>query len=171
MRAECCPSALLVDGCPVELSQGALDYFDENATRYVLALSLISLISQKLNEFTRNMNSAISFGRLLPFANISALTVEDVSVDNFRHDVLWDGSNKPVVFSMLASVHASNIIQPLQLKNYKIKSLTVIPFGDSWRKFEKLLGSLYGAGEMQGPFEYGCLLRLTSRREGGFSGG
>jgi hypothetical protein len=84
--------------------------------------------------------------------------------------VLWDGSNKPVVFSMLASVHASNIIQPLQLKNYKIKSLIVIPFGDSWRKFENFLGSLYGAGEMQGPFEYGCLLRLTSHREGGYTG-
>jgi hypothetical protein len=117
------------------------------------------------------MNSAISFKSLLPFANISALTAGDVSVNNFRHDVLWDGSSKPVVFTMLASVHSSTIIQPLQLKNYKIKSLTVIPFGDSWRKFEKLLGSLYGTGEMQGPFEYGCLLRLTSRREGGFSGG
>jgi hypothetical protein len=84
--------------------------------------------------------------------------------------MLWDGSNKPVVFSMLASVHASNIIQPLQLKNYKIKSLIVIPFGDSWRKFENFLVSLYGAGEMQGPFEYGCLLRLTSRCEGGYTG-
>lgn len=35
MRAEYCPSALMVDGCPVELSRGALEYFDENATRYV----------------------------------------------------------------------------------------------------------------------------------------
>ena len=42
MRAEYCPSALLVDGCPVELSEGALEYFDEVASRYVLALPLIS---------------------------------------------------------------------------------------------------------------------------------
>ena len=117
------------------------------------------------------MDAAISFNRLLPFADVGALTAGDVSVDNFRHDVHWAGSNKPVVFTMLASVHASNVIQPLQLKNYKIKSLIVVPFGDSWRKFEKFLGSLYGTGEMQGPFEYGCLLRLTSRREGGFTSG
>lgn len=37
MRAEYCPSSLLVDGCPVELSQGALDFFDDNASRYVIA--------------------------------------------------------------------------------------------------------------------------------------
>ena len=108
---------------------------------------------------------------MLPFANISALKPDDVSVDNFRHDVLWDGTNKPVVFSMLGSIHASNVIQPLQLKNYKIKSLTVIPFSDSWCKFEKFLGGLFGAGEMLGPFEYGCLLKLTSRREGAFGSG
>lgn len=39
MRAEYCPSGLLVDGCPVELSQGALEYFDEHASRYVDALT------------------------------------------------------------------------------------------------------------------------------------
>ena len=172
LRAEYCPSSLLVDGCPVELSQGALEYFEENASRYVAMLSLISRILMLVPfiKFPRNINSAISFNQLHPFANVSAITVSDVSVDNYRHDVLWDGSNKPVVFSMLASVHASNIIQPLQLKNYKMKSLTVIPFGNSWHKFEDLLGRLYGAGEMQGPFEYGCLLKLTTRRERGFSG-
>ena len=41
MRAEYCPSALLVEGCPVELSQGALEFFDENASRYVIVLSYI----------------------------------------------------------------------------------------------------------------------------------
>lgn len=44
MRAEYCPSALLVDGCPVELSEGALEYFDENVGRYETS----SLISQTL---------------------------------------------------------------------------------------------------------------------------
>ena len=42
MRAEYCPSALMVDGCPVELSQGVLEFFDDDASRYVLALPLIS---------------------------------------------------------------------------------------------------------------------------------
>ena len=42
MRAEYCPSALMVNGCLVELSQGALEFFDDDASRYVLALSLIS---------------------------------------------------------------------------------------------------------------------------------
>lgn len=44
LRAEYCPSALLVDGCPVELSAGALEYFDENTRRYVVLLSPISRI-------------------------------------------------------------------------------------------------------------------------------
>lgn len=42
MRAEYCPSGLLVDGCPVELSQGALEYFDDDASRYVVALTHLS---------------------------------------------------------------------------------------------------------------------------------
>lgn len=46
MRAEFCPSALLVDGCPVELSQGALEFFDENASRYVV---VFAHIFRKLN--------------------------------------------------------------------------------------------------------------------------
>lgn len=117
------------------------------------------------------MNTAVSFDKLLPFANVSALTPRDVSINNFRRDVLWAGSTKPVVFTLLESVHSSNIINPLQLMTYKIKSLTVVPFGESWHRFETFLASVYGAGEMQGPFEYGCLLRLTSRREGGFGNG
>jgi len=120
--------------------------------------------------FLRNINSAVSLKRLQPFANIDALAVSDISIDNFWHDILWEGSNKPVVFSMLSSIHASNFIHPLQFKNYKIKGLTVVPYGDSWHGFEVFLGRLYGPGEMQGPFEYGCLLKLTSRREGGYGG-
>ncbi|KAF8800471.1 hypothetical protein BYT27DRAFT_7313649 [Phlegmacium glaucopus] len=150
LRAEYCPSGFLVDSCPMELGSGAFEYFDE--------------------IINRNLDSAVSFKQFQPFASVDAIAVSDVSVDNFRHDVLWEGSHKPVVFSMLSSVHASNIIQPLQLKNYKIKGLTVVPYGDSWHGFEAFLGGLYGPGEMQGPFEYGCLLKLTSRREGGYGG-
>jgi hypothetical protein len=39
MRAEYCPSSLLVNGCLVELSHGALEFFDHNASRYVVALA------------------------------------------------------------------------------------------------------------------------------------
>lgn len=35
MRAEYCPSTLLVDGCPMELGPGAFEFFDENINRYV----------------------------------------------------------------------------------------------------------------------------------------
>jgi hypothetical protein len=133
------------------------------------AVSYSSKFFMDIHSF-RSLDSAVSFKFLQPFANISSLAVGDVSIDNFRHDVLWESSKKPVVFSMLASVHSCNIIQPMQLKNYKIKALTVIPYGESWNQFAVFLGGLYGAGEMQGPFEYGCLLKLTSRREGGYGG-
>ena len=65
---------------------------------------------------------------------------------------------------MLVSVYSCNVIQPLQLKNYKMKVLTEIPYGESWHQFEIFLGGLYGAGE------YGCLLKLSSRREGMYGG-
>ena len=93
MRAEYHPSALLVDGCPVELSQGALEFFDEDASRYVI---VPTQISWKLNlliiKFTRNIDSAISFNQLLLFANISTLTAGNVSADNFCHDMLQQAS-------------------------------------------------------------------------------
>ena len=44
MRAEYCPSALLVDGCPMELGSGAFEFFDEDINRSVR----YSLIPQKL---------------------------------------------------------------------------------------------------------------------------
>lgn len=56
------------------------------------------------------------------------------------------------------------------MKNYKIRALTVVPLGVAWEKFRVMLAGLYGSGEMLGPYEYGCLLRLTSRREGAFGG-
>ena len=167
MRAEYCPSVLLVDGCPMELGPGAFEFFDDNTNRYVCHLFYSS---KTYILYFRSLNSAVSFKHLQPFANISSLVVGDVSIDNFRHDILWECSKKPVVFSMLASVYSCNVIQPLQLKNYKMKVLTVIPYGESWRQFEIFLGGLYGAGEIQGPFEYGCLLKLSSRREGTYGG-
>jgi hypothetical protein len=169
LRAEYCPSALLVDDSPVVLGPGVFEFFDEDIIMFVCQLSQ-SLKAYAFIVLYRCLKSAVSFKQLQPFANISSLTVGDVSIDNFCHEVLWESSKKPVVFSMLASVHSCNIMQPLQLKNYKIKALTVVPYGDSWHRFGMLLSGLYGPGEMQGPFEYGCLLKLTSRREGGYSG-
>jgi hypothetical protein len=49
---------------------------------------------------------------------------------------------------------------------YKIRALTIIPSATSFDSFRKFLWKQYGTPEVYGPFDYGCLLTFSSRREG-----
>src|SRR6266545_721686 len=89
----------------------------------------------------------------------------------FKHHVMWQGQNQSVLFTMLGSVQSWNIVQPIPIGQHVYKAITVIPYGKAWRKFHVFLGKLYGEGQMCRPFEYGCLLTLSSRCEGYSSGG
>jgi len=106
------------------------------------------------------------FKELQPFVNVSAVLRKQVYAEKFRHHVMWQGRNRSVIFMMLGSIQSCNIVEPTSIGQYVCRAITIIPYGDAWRSFQIFLGQLYGEGQMRGPFEYGCLLTLSSRREG-----
>lgn len=79
---------------------------------------------------------------------------------------MWSGQNRSVIFTMLGSVQACHIIEPTTIGQQVCKAITIVPYGEAWRKFQEFMGNLYGHGQMRGPFDYGCLLTLSGRREG-----
>lgn len=79
---------------------------------------------------------------------------------------MWQGQNRSVIFTMLGSVQSCRLVEPTTFGQHLCKAITIIPFGEAWRKFQLFLGNLYAKGQMRGPFEYGCLLTLSGRREG-----
>jgi hypothetical protein len=83
---------------------------------------------------------------------------------------MWSGQNRSVIFTMLGSVQACHLIEPTTFGQHLCKAITIVPFGEAWRKFQVFMGDLYGQGQMRGPFDYGCLLTLSGRREGYSSG-
>jgi len=119
----------------------------------------------------RSIKSAVRFKELRPFVNVTAAPRERIYAERFKHHVMWQGQNRSVLFTMVGSVQSCNIIQPASIGQHVCKTITIVPYGKSWRKFLLFLGELYGQGQMRGPFEYGCLLTLSSRREGYSSGG
>jgi hypothetical protein len=93
---------------------------------------------------------------------MSAVLRKQVYAEKFRHHVMWQGWNRSVIFMMLGAVQSCNIIEPTSIGQYVCRAITIIPYGDAWRSFQIFLGQLYGEGQMRGPFEYGCLLTLSS---------
>jgi len=67
---------------------------------------------------------------------------------------------------MVGAVQSCNLIVPTSMGSFNCKTIKIIPHGESWRKFLLFMGDLYGKGSMRGPFEYGCLLTLSSCQSG-----
>ena len=118
----------------------------------------------------RSIFSAIRFKELRPFVNVTTTSRNRIYAEKFKHHVMWQGQNHSVIFTMLGSVQACHLIQPTTIGQHICKAITIIPYGEAWRRFQVLLGELYGQGQMRGPFDYGCLLTLSGRREGYSSG-
>lgn len=116
--------------------------------------------------FYRSISSALRFGELRPFVNVSAVPRPRIYAEKFKNHVMWSGVNRSVIFTMLGSVQGCHLIEPTTIGQYACKAITIVPYGEAWRKFQAFMGDLYGHGEMRGPFEYGCLLTLSGRREG-----
>ena len=57
-------------------------------------------------------------------------------------------------------------MSPSNIGQYTCRAITIIPYGEAWRRFQSFMGDLYGHGQMRGPFDYGCLLTLSGRCEG-----
>jgi hypothetical protein len=127
---------------------------------YTFSCSLFSLL------FYRSISSALRFGELRPFVNVTAVPRPRIYAEKFKNHVMWSGQNRSVIFTMLGSVQACHIIEPTTIGQHICKAITIIPYGEAWRKFQIFLGDLYGHGQMRGPFDYGCLLTLSGRREG-----
>jgi len=167
-----CPPHLLhvsKDGTssPVELLTGAFDLFEGMAHQWVF-WSVCLVLNSSMN---RLILSAMQFKELWPFVNVSATPHEWIYAKRFKHHVMWQGLNCSVLFTMLGSVQTCNLVKPTSFGQYIGKAITIIPYGEAWRTFQVFLSGLYGQGQMRGPFEYGCLLTLSSRHEGYSLGG
>ncbi len=155
---------------PLELVSAAFYLFKDDAFQCIFIL-LPSSITLMLLFLHRLIKCAIWFKELHPFINVTAAPHDHIYVERFKHHIMWQGQNWSVLFTMLGSVQSCNIVQLIPIGQHVYKAITVIPYGKAWRKFHVFLGKLYGEGQMCGPFEYGCLLTLSSRCEGYSSGG
>jgi hypothetical protein len=166
-----CPAHLLhksEDGIasPVELVTGAFDLFEGAAFEYdFLSYLYLSTYSSTLPLY-RSITSALKFVELRPFVNVTAVPCARIYAEKFKNHVMWSGQNRSVIFTMLGSVQGCHLVEPTSLGQHICKAITIIPYGEAWRKFQIFMGDLYGQGQMRGPFDYGCLLTLSGRREG-----
>ena len=171
-----CPGHLLHVGedglaSPIELVAGAFDLFEGVAFECVYYYYLYVLLFTISLLFCRSISKALQFEELLPFVNVTAVPRSRIFTDKFKNHVMWSGQGRSVIFTMLGSVQGCHIIEPTTLGQHVCKAITIVPYGEAWRKFQGFLGVLYGHGQMRGPFEYGCLLTLSGRRDGlNFSG-
>ena len=113
-----------------------------------------------------SIKSALQFGELQPFVNVMAVPRSQIYAERFKNHVMWSGQNHSVIFTMLGSVQGCHIINPTAIGQHICKAITIVPYGEAWHKFQLFMGDLYGHDQMRGPFEYGCLLTLSGRREG-----
>ena len=136
------------------------------------------LTSSSLSNIFRILSNL--FGMLWPFfENTSATATATLATaprpriyaEKFKNHVMWSGQNRSVIFTMLGSVQGCHLVEPTTLGQHVCKAITIVPYGEAWRKFQVFMGGLYGQGQMRGPFDYGCLLTLSGRREGYSSAG
>jgi hypothetical protein len=80
--------------------------------------------------------------------------------------MVWPGSKQNAIFTMLGAVTSCNIINSTTIGNHRYRAVTIIPHAPSFAGFTSFLGRKYGCDEMFGPFEFGCQLTFSSRREG-----
>ena len=119
----------------------------------------------------RSITSALQFNELRPFVNVATAPRPQIYAEKFKNHVMWSGQNRSVIFTMLGSVQGCHLVEPTTLGQHVCKAITIVPYGEAWRKFQVFMGGLYGQGQMRGPFDYGCLLTLSRRREGYSSAG
>ena len=168
-----CPTHLLHvsdDGSsPIELVSGAFELFKGAARKFVYCLLRFHL--SYCIPHLRLISSALHSKELRPFVNVTAAPCQGIYAEKFKHHVMWQDQNRSVLFTMIGSVQGCHLVELTTLGQHVCKSITIVPYGKAWRKFHEFLGQLYGQGQMRGPFEYGCLLMLSGRREGYSLGG
>ncbi|KAF8969130.1 hypothetical protein BDZ97DRAFT_1754747 [Flammula alnicola] len=109
--------------------------------------------------------ASLDFKSLPPFVNPSNFPPDGLAVSDYKN-LMWPGSKENAVCIMLGAVHSCNIIHYIMAGSNKIRGLSIIPSANAFDSFRHFLWKKYAASEIYGPFDYGCLLTFTSRREG-----
>lgn len=109
--------------------------------------------------------ASLNFKSLPPFVNPSNFPSGDLTMSDYRN-VIWPNSKGNAVCMMFGAVYSCNIIHYAMAGPNKIRALTIIPSSTSFDGFRRFLWNLYDTPDIYGPFDYGCLLTFTSRREG-----
>ena len=109
--------------------------------------------------------ASLDFKSLPPFVNPSTFPSEDLTISDYKN-VVWPGSKHNAVCMMFGAVYSCDIIHYAMAGPNKICAITIIPSATAFDSFRQFLGKQYNADVIYGPFDYGCLLTFTSRREG-----
>ena len=115
--------------------------------------------------FYSSLEASAKFKQCIPFVNPANVSPDQLSVGDYKH-IIWSGSKQNAIFTMLGAVTSCSIINSTTIGNNRYRALTIIPYGPSFDGFTNFLGNKYTCTDMFGPFEYGCLLTFSSRREG-----
>lgn len=113
----------------------------------------------------RSLDAAANFERHVPFVNPARISPDDLLVGDYKH-LIWPHSKQNAVFTMLGAVTSCHIINSTTIGSHNYRAVTIIPYGPSFAGFTSFLGKKYSCDNMFGPFDFGCLLTFSSRREG-----
>jgi hypothetical protein len=109
--------------------------------------------------------ASLDFKSLPPFVNPSNFPAGDLTVSDYKN-LIWPDSRQNAVCMMFGAVYSCNIIHNTMAGPNKIHALTIIPSSSAFDDFRQFLWKRYAVSDVYGPFDYGCLLTFTSRREG-----
>ena len=115
--------------------------------------------------FYSSLNAAAEFEQCIPFVNPANISPDKLLVGDYKH-LIWSGSRQNAIFTMLGAVTSCNIINSTTIGNNRYRAITIIPYAPSFAGFTSFLGEKYECSDMFGPFDFGCLLTFSSRREG-----
>ena len=115
--------------------------------------------------FFRSLMASLDFVSLPPFVNPSTFPSGDLTISDYKN-VVWPISKHNAVCMMFGAVYSCDVIHYAMAGPNKIRAITIIPSATAFDSFRQFLGKQYAADVIYGPFDYGCLLTFTSRREG-----
>lgn len=112
-----------------------------------------------------SLEAAEYFEQCTPFANPALICPDSLLVGDYKH-LIWPGSKRNAIFTMLGAVTSCNVIHSTAIGNHTYRAVTIIPCAPSFAGFTSFLGKKYACNDIFGPLEFGCLFTFTSRREG-----
>ncbi|KAF8803154.1 hypothetical protein BYT27DRAFT_7260466 [Phlegmacium glaucopus] len=112
-----------------------------------------------------SLMASVQFDSLYPFVNPSKFSPDGLAISDYKN-ITWPGSKENAVCVMIGAVNSCNIIHPMTAGANRIRALTIIPSIPAYHNFQHFLWKKYSTSILYGPFDCGCLLTFTSRREG-----